>query len=147
MKKLLYLFLAITFMACSGDDENVANTQLVDQIMSNVSEGSWIVSYYYDTDSEETAHFGNFIFSFNDNGILVATDGVNTYSGSWSVTDSNSGDDSIDDLHFNISFASPAIFAELTDDWDILSQTSALIELIDVSGGNGGTDYLTFQRQ
>lgn len=43
-------------------------------------------------------------------------------------------------------FTSPPDFEELTDDWDIISQTSSKIELIDISGGNGGTDYLTFQK-
>ena len=37
-------------------------------------------------------------------------------------------------------------FEELNDDWDVVSQSATKIELIDVSGGNGGTDYLTFER-
>lgn len=44
-------------------------------------------------------------------------------------------------------FSSPAVFAdELTDDWDIISYSATKIQLIDVSGGNGGTDYLTFEK-
>ena len=78
---------------------------------------------------------------------MTATNGSNTVTGSWSVTNSSSNDDSSNDLDFNISFASPADFAELTDDWDIITYSSTQIELIDVSGGNGGTDYLTFERQ
>ncbi|MFN7419673.1 MAG: hypothetical protein ACK5RV_02185, partial [Flavobacterium sp.] len=69
-----------------------------------------------------------------------------TYTGVWSVTDSNSNDDSMDDLDFNIAFTTPANFLELTDDWDIQSRTDTKIELIDISGGNGGTDYLTFEK-
>ncbi len=38
-------------------------------------------------------------------------------------------------------------FEELSDDWDIISHSSTKIELIDISGGNGGTDYLTFEKQ
>ena len=37
-------------------------------------------------------------------------------------------------------------FEDLNDDWDFISQSSTKIELIDVSGGNGGTDYLTFEK-
>ena len=107
MKKIVSV-LVLLLMACSGEDGVSDNSQLLDQITSNVSSGSWIISYYYDT---------------------------------------NSGDDSLDDLHFNISFASPPYFAELTDDWDIVAQSDSTIELIDVSDGNGGTDYLTFQKQ
>ena len=47
---------------------------------------------------------------------------------------------------FNIAFSSPADFADLTDDWDIVQFTSVRIELIDVSGGNGGTDKLVFEK-
>jgi hypothetical protein len=61
--------------------------------------------------------------------------------GSWIRCGSSS-----DDLDFNISFASPPDFEELSDDWDFISQSSSKIELIDVSGGNGGTDYLTFEK-
>lgn len=146
MKKIVSV-LVLLLMACSGEDGVSDNSQLLDQITSNVSSGSWIISYYYDTDSDETSNFSSFVFSFNEGGVLSATNGTNAYIGSWSVSDSNSGDDSLDDLHFNISFASPPYFAELTDDWDIIAQSDSTIELIDVSGGNGGTDYLTFQKQ
>jgi hypothetical protein len=36
---------------------------------------------------------------------------------------------------------------DLSDDWDIISYTDTEIKLIDVSGGNGGTDYLTLTKQ
>lgn len=51
------------------------------------------------------------------------------------------------DIDFNIFFASPADFAELSEDWDIISHTASKIELKHVSGGNGGTDLLTFEKQ
>jgi hypothetical protein len=37
-------------------------------------------------------------------------------------------------------------FEDLVDDWDFISVSNTKIELIDISGGNGGTDYLTFER-
>ena len=36
--------------------------------------------------------------------------------------------------------------SSLNDDWHILEQTAKKIKLEDVSGGNGGTDYLTFEQ-
>ena len=50
------------------------------------------------------------------------------------------------DIDFNIFFSAPADFAELSEDWDIISHTASKIELIHVSGGNGGTDLLTFEK-
>ena len=75
---------------------------------------------------------------------MSASNGSNTYSGTWSITDSNSDDDSADDLDFNINFNLTNDFEDLNDDWDIVSHTSTELKLIDVSGGNGGTDELTF---
>jgi len=58
----------------------------------------------------------------------------------------NSGDDSPNnDLDFNIAFASPANFSELTEDWNILEKTATKIRLVRISGGNGGTDNKTFE--
>lgn len=51
-----------------------------------------------------------------------------------------------DDIDFNIFFSSPADFSELSEDWDIISHTASKIELKHVSGGNGGIDLLTFEK-
>jgi hypothetical protein len=37
-------------------------------------------------------------------------------------------------------------FEDLNDDWDFISQSANKIELLDVSGGSGETDYLTFEK-
>ena len=61
------------------------------------------------------------------------------------VDDGNSSDDDDD---FILDFAVPesSDFEDLIDDWDFISVSNTKIELIDISGGNGGTDYLTFER-
>ncbi len=94
----------------------------------------------------KTNQFTGFNITFGNSNVLTATNGSLNYSGTWSVTDSNSNDDTLSDLDFNILFNAPATFADLSDDWDIQSRTNTKIELIDVSGGNGGTDYLTFEK-
>ncbi|WP_420319776.1 hypothetical protein [Flagellimonas sp.] len=50
------------------------------------------------------------------------------------------------EIDFNIFFASPADFAELSEDWNIVSYSANKIELIHESGGDGGTDLLTFEK-
>ncbi|MBT8259522.1 MAG: hypothetical protein KJO49_13670 [Bacteroidia bacterium] len=118
--------------------------------MENEAEsGTWVITLYIDSGQDETNLYNGYSFTFNSNGTLIANDGNMTINGSWSVTDSsNSSDDSSsdDDIDFNILFSSPADFAELTDDWDVVQHSSTRIELIDVSGGNGGTDNLVFER-
>ncbi|WAC01202.1 hypothetical protein N7U66_13815 [Lacinutrix neustonica] len=104
-----------------------------------------------DSGQDETTDFNNYNFTFNTNGTLDASNGTNSISGTWSVTnDSNSTDDSSNsnDIDFNISFPVPEtnVFEDLNDDWDIVSHTDTVISLIDISGGNGGTDTLVFQK-
>lgn len=128
-------------VACNNEDSTNSNQT---KVISTVSSGTWRITYFYDTDKEETANFTGFNFTFGSS--LTATKGSTTYTGTWSVTDSNSNDDSMDDLDFNILFTAPPDFEDLSDDWDILEMTDTKIKLIDISGGNGGTDYLTFEK-
>ena len=51
------------------------------------------------------------------------------------------------EIDFNIFFAAPEDFNELSEDWNIISFSENTIELIHESGGNGGTDLLTFEKQ
>lgn len=149
---LIMLTISLMSMQCSSDDDNnpADNSAEIQNVINTAGSGNWVITYFFDTDSDETSNYSGYEFTFGENGVLTASNGTNTYTGTWSVTDdSNSSDDSNDDddIDFNISFMSPANFEELSDDWDIISHSSTKIELIDISGGNGGTDYLTFEKQ
>ncbi len=139
--RLIFLFL-LAAVACEDKGSDSKNQ---DQIKNAVTSGTWRITYYYDTDKEETANYNGYNFTFGTTA-LTASNNTNTYTGTWSISDSNSNDDSMDDLNFNIAFTAPPAFEELTDDWDILESTATKIRLVDVSGGNGGTDYLTFEK-
>ena len=141
---LLFLFGIVILSSCDSDDDNSTSTTTPTQIENNVENGTWRIIKFIDSGDDETNHFNGYNFTFNDTGVLNASNGTNSYNGTWSVTDSSSS--SSDDLDFNISFVAPPDFEELSDDWDFISQSSTKIELIDVSGGNGGTDYLTFEK-
>ncbi|MCW5520949.1 hypothetical protein J1N09_13955 [Aureitalea sp. L0-47] len=109
--------------------------------------GSWRISYFWDSNKDETSNFTGYVFNFNSDGTLVATRNNDTVNGTWSVTDSSSSSSSSsNDVDFNIFFNVPqsSDFEDLNDDWDIVSVTNTMIELTDVSGGNGDTDFLTF---
>ena len=122
------------------------------QITNISTDGTWIVSSYLDDGDDETADFSTFRLIFLESGVLNAMDllssNSNPYAGSWSITDSNSNDDdNLADLDFNINFNVSNKLDDLSDDWDIVSYSDTEIKLIDVSGGNGGTDYLTLTKQ
>ncbi len=157
MKKfLLTLALpALTFFLtqCSSDstDEEMQDPAVVAQAVTDLAvSGTWVVSSYIDSGTDETDDYNRYTFTFNADGSLVADNGSSTVTGTWSVTVDDSSDDddydSMDDVDFNIFFAAPPIFEELTDDWDIVSRSSTRIELIDISGGDGSTDTLVFEK-
>ena len=151
-KSLLTAFFCCVFLlSCDSEEDssNVITQADMDAIRSTALSGSWRISYFFDTDKEETSNFEGYAFIFGSDGSVTAVKDATEVSGTWSITDSNSTDDSPDDssdVDFNLNFPSPEMFMDLTDDWDILEYSQNQIKLIDISGGNGGTDYLTFQK-
>lgn len=151
---LLMMSFSLLSSTCSSDDDGNNqndNSQEIAQIETDVESGTWRISSYIDSGSDETNDFNGYNFNFSTDGTLSATNGTTSYSGTWSVTDSsNSSDDSNndDDIDFNIFFpvAESNDFEDLNDDWDVVSHTDTTLSLIDISGGNGGTDILVFQK-
>jgi hypothetical protein len=132
---------------CSNDDNNSNPPADPTPVINTVNQGTWRVTLYNDSGTIKTSNFTGYNFTFGTGSTLTASNGSNTYNGTWSVTSGDSNDDNpSNDLDFNIAFSTPANFAELTDDWDIVTYTASKIELRDVSGGNGGTDLLTFEK-
>ncbi len=153
---LVYTLLGAAFLlvSCSSDENNDPNSTDLNSLAQEISEeivsGSWMIASFIDSGSDETSNFAGYVFTFNQDGSLTATNSSGSIDGSWSVTfddDDDSSDDSpddpFDDIDFNIFFASPDDFSELTEDWEIVSRSGSQIELIHVSGGDGSTDTLT----
>lgn len=146
--KRILMGLVVLFLLLSCEkEENNTNNSIQDTVQTNAQSGTWQIVKFIDSGKDETNHFTGYSFSFQSSGVVVATNGSNSYSGTWSISDSNPNDDSKDDLHFNLLFNLTNDFEDLNDDWDFISQSATRIELIDISGGNGGTDYLTFEKK
>ena len=151
MQKVFFFLLTITvFAACADNDDNDRRNsdEAITDVQNTAANGQWRITYFFDTDKEETDNFTGYIFEFNNGDILTTTNGSNNYSGRWSVTHDGSHDDNskFADIDFNIEFTSPDDFEELSEDWEIISLSDSKIELRHVSGGNGGTDLLTFEK-
>jgi hypothetical protein len=106
MKKNIFIFglliVTVLFTSCIKDaDDSIDFAQLqadIDTITGNVTEGSWSITNFIDSGQNETGDFAGYGFSFNSDGSLVADNGSNTETGTWSITiDDNSNDDSNDD--------------------------------------------------
>ena len=144
MRNLIYLSILLFILGC-GDDPNPEENPKIEEVKSIVLNGKWQIVYFFDTDEEETDKFTGYTFQFLPSGSVVATDGPGSVSGAWSITDqSNSNGHS--DIDFNISFTTAPLLDELSEDWEIISTSNTKIELRHISGGNGGTDLLTFEK-
>ncbi len=151
LKSICYcLFVVLlTSSSCSHDDDDNSSDDDQAQISANLNVGTWRITNFIDSGNNETSNFSNFNFTFAENSVLIATNGTETYTGSWNITSSSGSDDdgsSSNDLDLNIFFNLTNEFEDLNEDWDFVTQNSIKIELIHISGGNGGTDNLTFER-
>ncbi len=148
---LIIISFSLMSTTCDTDDEIISdNSIIINEVTSIAATDSWRITSYIDSGQDETTDFTNYEFTFLSNGTVSASNVSDQVTGTWSVTDSNSNDDSSsdDDVDFNINFnvTATSVFFDLNDDWDIVSYTSTTISLRDVSGGNGGTDTLVFQK-
>ncbi|MCT8338606.1 hypothetical protein MG296_00940 [Flavobacteriaceae bacterium TK19130] len=111
--------------------------------VNTLTDGSWYVNLLEDDGEDETCDYVAYEFVFASNQTVTATSDNNTVNGTWSATGSGAS------LDLNLNFDTTGEddpFDDLNDDWDVSNFTTELIELIDISGGNGGTDYLNFGR-
>lgn len=135
---ILLIIILAGFISCKKS----SNSPIIpsNPISTIVQQGNWKITLFSSNGTDETTNFSGYSFKFNSNGTITAVKGASTVSGTWS----KGVDDSQPKLLIN--FGVTPSFDELTDDWHITSQNTLKIVLIDVSGGGGGTDYLTFEK-
>lgn len=102
--------------------------------------GQWYISYYWDNDKEESSDFSGYTFSFQPGGILTATRGSSSASGTWRET----VDDGKPRFIINLSSSNEKL-QDLNDDWILLSKTENEIKLKD--DNTSKVEELHFSRQ
>ncbi len=149
IKILPVLFLGLMF-SCETSDDSSMDISTVDvvELKAVVQSGTWMVAKYQEDGVDQTSNFSGYEFSFGSDGVLSASNQTTSLTGAWSIlSDSSSDDDSSDDdIDFNIFFTSPNDFAEISEDWEIVSYSSSRIELTHTSGGDGSVDSLVFEK-
>lgn len=142
MKKLFLVLAIIGLASCnSNDDSGDANINEFEQIKTTLPQGEWKITKLIDGTSDHTADFDSFVFTFNENGTVIAANNILSEQGTWAYDNSSSSGEEL-----VLKFNETAPFDEINDDWDIVSVSNSKIELIDISGGNGGTDNLIFEK-
>ena len=150
-KKVIYTCLGLVsfglLLSCSNDEDDnpIDPMQAIPEIENNVVQGDWIISSYVDSGVDETSDYNGYTFTFTSDGIVSASSSAEMLTGAWTVELDDSSDS---DLDFTLFFGVPDThdFDDLNDDWDVVSYTSTMISLRDVSGGSGEIDSLIFTR-
>ncbi len=141
MNRLLLSAVAcLALSACSGDNSK-------EELESLAQDGEWTITKLTDSGTDESSYFIDYRFTFASGGTLKATSSSDTITGTWSITEDDSSDDSNsgNDLDFVISINESFPWDELNDDWDVQSFTASEIVLIDESS-DGDIDELTFSK-
>lgn len=115
------LMLTLGMVSCSKTDDNQPNNNVNTEKVT----GSWIVTYYFDKDKDETDMYSGYAFVFDASGVLSVTFNNSTFEGSWSII----SDDGVQKLVINIMGNDALV--EITDDWVIQSINDNRIQLKD----------------
>jgi len=125
-------------LSCKKDDDNNSATGF--NTSAIITQGVWKVSLFKDNNVDETSNYTGYQFTFTGAGSAAAISGSLVTNGTWNTFN----DDSRNKLELKFGSTSP--LDELSEDWHIVAASNTTIQLEHVSGGNGGTDYLTLQK-
>ena len=138
---VFFVVLLTSIFSCRKDLNTYQNS-----VENSITQGDWSLVRYTDEGDDKTDVFSGYIFTFEEDGVFKARYGNIGYQGFWSISDSNSGNDSMEDLTFNIQF-SPAPASSLNGGWGISESIEFKLSLEGFSSGTSGDDVLIFERQ
>ena len=129
--------IALTVLTLTG-----CKKQIINDVDASIVQGEWKITFFQEDLNNETSDFTDYRFVFNENGTVAVHPGALTvvYSGTW---DMKRDDNHVD---FMLDFGTQELLEELNDDWEIESNSETKLELKDISGGDGSTDWLTFEK-
>lgn len=131
--------LVIVVVSCSKNEVAVnSNTTTSNTIV----QGNWKVTYVTDNNTDHTADFNGFTLKFVAGGTASISNSLLSVSGNWN----SYNDDSQNKLSLAFNTTILSFIGYLNEDWHILERTTVKIRMEHISGGGGGTDYLTIEK-
>jgi hypothetical protein len=115
------------------DDDDIDD----DAFVTILTDGEWIITYFFEDGDDGTSDVEEFTFTFAMNGTFTAVNATTQVQGTWEIRD----DDGKPELRLDIDDDD---LDGLDENWKIMNFTSDKIRLRDSSGGN--PTYLTFER-
>jgi len=133
---LLVSFISL-FISCSKPDNSNTNTATSTILLQS----NWRITYFSENGTDNTSNYNNWKFTFMaDANVTIAND-LYSIPGNWSTYQDDGRNNLL--LYFNTTLS---VITALNHDWHIAEKTSTKLRMEDVSGGVGGTDYLTLER-
>jgi len=137
LKVMTVALIVLSLNACKKDDHAGSS-----DITNVVQDGTWKVTKMTDDGTDKTSQFSDYSFTFSG-GVVTASKGGSTVTGTY-------GHQMDDDHHeFVLSFPNPSVssFSELSDDWQILEQSSTKIRLQDDDDSKNDEELLTLEKK
>ncbi len=134
----IILFALSTLFSCqkSDDSSNPGGGTNV-----TPAAGQWKVTFFFDK-KDETSNYTGYVFEFGSNGSLSASNGSQTWTGTWST----GIDDSANKFLIDFTGTVPSALSDLEEDWLIIQISDNFMHFEHTSGGNGDTDVLKFSK-
>lgn len=127
MKKIITIFVAIsvyfvcTSSSCTHDKNNNVTT-----LTAPPASGTWVVSYYNDKGSIETARFTGYTFDFPSSGVITATHDGQVTIGSYGI----GPDDDKTKMVISLGLTDPNL-TEISNDYQVIVNTPTELDLKD----------------
>jgi hypothetical protein len=130
--------------ACTKSDDGSSSSDDNSSSSSNTppAAGQWKITYFFDK-KDETSNYSGYTFEFGTAGSLKASNGSQSWTGTWKT----GYDDSKNKFLIDFSGSIPSALSELEEDWLILKKEDKLLHFEHTSGGNGDTDILKFEKK
>ncbi|REH00847.1 hypothetical protein C8P67_10295 [Flavobacterium aquicola] len=123
-KVLTIAFIMAVFISCSNDDNKTGANDVSD----TVQDGTWKVTYFYESGEDITQEYAGYNFAFDDNTVVTAAKEADSYTGVWSVSKSTSDDD-ISSTIFILSFGTSSSLLHLSGSWKVIENTGTSLKL------------------
>ena len=138
MKKFSILIaVTLSFLSC-----NHKNSFYISQSFTS---GKWHITDYKKGNNEKKNPYTGFKFTFSRDYHVLASGNNHTYTGDWSVLESDVTDDApVTDIDFNILFTDKTGLSGLNGEWTIVKKTDNFLSLIHMDTEN--TDFLIFEK-
>jgi hypothetical protein len=124
---------------CDEDDDNDFDDDDIDTsaLEAVLISGAWKVSYYFD-ETNQTEQYGDFTFTFSEDGTVTVLGGSEDSVGTWVAY----GDDG--EIELELMFdENNDLLDEISEDWDVVTFSTTQLELED---GHADGTVLRFQK-